>query len=436
MSKYDNEIKCAEVRKLLSEEKYMGAYEILQTINITRVKSLTDYKAFYEIYCAMKLYDEAKKMLLLIYERNSSSRILYQLVCLEMKAGRLDEAELCFKDYVEKAPEAGEQYILRYLIDKAKHLDYKTRIDSLEKLKKVDYYEEWGYELAKLYHKAGMAEKCIEECNDLITWFGEGIIVEKAKMLKKYYVSGKESFLEDLNDPNQHRSHPESDTLFYNTSDIGAQVIKIASYQKQLDLKNELEQELTPTINIQESMVKDMLKARKKQESPKPEIVEETELPAEFIGSCNLNEVFGKFMKRSEVRQQLIPILYTIIENKAGAHFLIIGENDLEKMDFIKKLSKALQILGVITKTQVAKIKGENLNRIQLEQRVEKLRNSILLVEGASQLYVPTVQSIVDLMERLEDELVVVLEDTEENMQIFLEEHFDFKEHFAYTIRM
>ena len=45
----------------------------------------------------------------------------------------------------------------------------------------------WAYELAALYGQAGMREKCVETCDELILWFGEGEYVEKALDLKRSF---------------------------------------------------------------------------------------------------------------------------------------------------------------------------------------------------------------------------------------------------------
>ena len=44
-----------------------------------------------------------------------------------------------------------------------------------------------AYELAYLYHKAGKADKCIDACDELILWFGDGPYVERALELKMLY---------------------------------------------------------------------------------------------------------------------------------------------------------------------------------------------------------------------------------------------------------
>ena len=109
-------------------------------------------------------------------------------------------AERFLIEYESLAPNDFYNYIFRYKIDKIKGEPYEKLIDTLETLKSIEYIEKWAYELAKLYYKADMEEECINECSDIILWFGAGSYVEKAKMLKSYYSgeTNKESMIEEL----------------------------------------------------------------------------------------------------------------------------------------------------------------------------------------------------------------------------------------------
>ena len=88
---------------------------------------------------------------------------------------------------MEIAPHDNLKYVLKYEISKAQGADIGTLIGILEELKEQEYSEEWAYELAYLYHKAGMSEKCIDACDELILWFGDGPYVERALELKMLY---------------------------------------------------------------------------------------------------------------------------------------------------------------------------------------------------------------------------------------------------------
>ena len=98
-----------------------------------------------------------------------------------------DEAKEYYQEFVEIAPHDNLKYVLKYEISKAQGADIGTLIGILEELKEQEYSEEWAYELAYLYHKAGMSEKCIDACDELILWFGDGPYVERALELKMLY---------------------------------------------------------------------------------------------------------------------------------------------------------------------------------------------------------------------------------------------------------
>lgn len=461
MGKYDMDIKCTDVKKYIREKKYDKAYEVLQTIDITRIKSITDYKAFFEVYSNLDKYENAKEMLIRIYQINSSKRVLYQLVCLEIKAGQLEEAEVTYEDYLTHCKDSDDDaLILRYLIDTAKHADYNTRIYSLEQLKKSNYYEEWAYELAKTYHKAGEANKCVKECEDIILWFGEGVIVEKAKMLRSYYLDGDTSFLKKTPKYKENVENVEkSEGLVYNTTDLGKQITDIETFDKQVELKNELKVELSLTQNIQK--IQNALKQEKEEifvpkndfllsgsedtKTLKLESIQETlhemfakEEPKEElkVGNIDLTKIFGHYLTNKATRTELKTCFEQINTGEKIDCFYVTTENPNQNLDFVKRLAKALQEANVVKKSQVAKIKGDNLNHIQLEQRVDKLRNSILLIEGVESLYLPTVKALLSLMDELDNQLVIVFEDTRENVKIFQEEQYDLNKKNAYTINI
>lgn len=189
MGKYENMMKCAQVRSLANEKQYRNAYDVVQTLNIDQITAITDLNTIADVYIQLQKYEEAKEVYLKLYNRISTRRVLYQLVYLSLKCGEIEEAEEFYSEY-EELDKSCDRIILRYYIDKAKGADRQKLIAYLQQLKREDYMEEWAYELAKLYHKEGMIEECIQECSDIALWFGEGLIVEKALLLKHHYMDG------------------------------------------------------------------------------------------------------------------------------------------------------------------------------------------------------------------------------------------------------
>lgn len=188
MDRYEEIVKAEEVISYADKKEYAKACEILDTINISRMKNYDDLITFAKVYIKNKRYDEAKEILVRIHEKTVTRRLLSMLIGVSAKMHNFVEAESYYEEYINLAPRDVNRFILRYKIDKAKGLNYDVLIHSLEQLKEYDLIEEWEYELAKLYHKAGYEDKCISECNTIIMMFGAGTIVEKAKLLRDHHI--------------------------------------------------------------------------------------------------------------------------------------------------------------------------------------------------------------------------------------------------------
>lgn len=187
MARYENVLKCAQIRKLVDEKRFRKAARVIEGMDISTVKSVTDLNAIAEAYIKTDQYDEAKQVYERIYARAKSRRVLYRLIYLSLRNNELAQAERYYEDYVQLDPDNSDRLVLRYRIDKAKDVSRSDLIKTLEQLKREDYMEEWAYELAKQYHREGMIEACVRECSDIILWFGEGEIVEKAMRLKAFH---------------------------------------------------------------------------------------------------------------------------------------------------------------------------------------------------------------------------------------------------------
>ncbi len=188
MEKYDNIVKIEEIRRLSDNNQYGKALDILNTMDINKIKALTDLSIIADVLTQNERYDDARMLLTKMYTKSKTRRTLYQLVELSIKCGNVSDAEEYLELYIKAAPQDFYRYIFRYCIDKISGKPYEALMTSLEQLKEYEYIEKWAYELAKLYHKAGMKDMCVRECSDIILWFGDGLYVEKAKLLKGYYV--------------------------------------------------------------------------------------------------------------------------------------------------------------------------------------------------------------------------------------------------------
>lgn len=188
MDKYEYKLKLDQMKSLTAEGKYEEAAEIADTINWRKIKNINALVKVGEIYEKVGRYDESKDVLLTAYDKSPIGRmIIYRLAEVAIRTKSFDEAKEYYQEFVEIAPHDNLKYVLKYEISKAQGADNGTLIGILEELKEQEYSEEWAYELAYLYHKAGMSEKCIDACDELILWFGDGPYVERALELKMLY---------------------------------------------------------------------------------------------------------------------------------------------------------------------------------------------------------------------------------------------------------
>ena len=185
MDKYEYKVRSEEIKELIAQKEYVQAAEIADTIDWRRVKSVMMLCTISDLYKINRRYEDSHDLLLLAYDRHPGGRtIVYALCELSIKMGNVTQAWEYYKEYMQIAPKDPGRYILQYKIYEAEEVNLEERIAVLEELKKRDYRERWAYELAYLYHRIGLASKCVDECDEMIVWFGDGKYVIKAMELK------------------------------------------------------------------------------------------------------------------------------------------------------------------------------------------------------------------------------------------------------------
>ncbi len=188
MDKYEYRVKTEQMLGHMEKKQYKKAMEIADTIDWRRVKSTSMLNTVSEIYEFCGEFQKSRDILFVAFDRAPGSRkIIYRLGLLALKINDIEEASDCYEEFVKAAPKDPNQYILKYKILKAQNAPLTDQIAALEDFKKAEYVEKWAYELASLYHEAGMTAKCLEECDDLILWFSEGKYVYEAMELKMKY---------------------------------------------------------------------------------------------------------------------------------------------------------------------------------------------------------------------------------------------------------
>ncbi len=188
MDKYEYKLKLEQLKNLVEKKDYITAADIADSINWRKVKSAATLCMVGEIYDRNKRYDDSYDILQMAYDRASVGRnILYRLTLVCLKMGNLDEAREYYEEFLEVAPYDNQKYILRYQIAKLSGAGLQEQIDILEEFKEREYTEEWAFELAYLYHRIRNSVRCVEVCDELVLYFGDGKYVEKALELKMLY---------------------------------------------------------------------------------------------------------------------------------------------------------------------------------------------------------------------------------------------------------
>ncbi|MCI9080166.1 MAG: hypothetical protein HFH68_14870 [Lachnospiraceae bacterium] len=209
MRQYEFAIRIAQIHHLVEEHKYKKALAVIRTLDMKQVKSISDLTIIADVFARTEQFDSAKEAYLKIYNKSKTRRVVYRLISISIRTKELGDAEKYYNEFVQMGPSTRDIIILRYRIDKAAGVHIGKLVEILEELKEEEYIEEWAYELARLYYKAGRFEECRRECEDILLWFGHGEIVERAKKLIEYvddkeampYIDDKDYTIE-RNEPN------------------------------------------------------------------------------------------------------------------------------------------------------------------------------------------------------------------------------------------
>ena len=188
MDKYEYNLKLDQMKSLSADGKHEEAAEIADTINWNKIKNVNALVKAGEVYENVGRYEDSRDILLNAYDHSPIGRtIIYRLAEVAIKMEDFEAAKEYYDEFIDIAPHDNQKYVLKYNIMKAKGAIISDLIPILEEFKDLEYTEEWVYELAHLYHKAGQVEKCIDTCDELILWFGDGPYVERALELKMLY---------------------------------------------------------------------------------------------------------------------------------------------------------------------------------------------------------------------------------------------------------
>lgn len=399
MSKYDSMMKCAKARNLVNDKKFGEALGAIDDVPLEQVKVIADLNLIADVFIKNEKFDRALEVYQFLYGRVQTRRILYQLIYLSVKCGQIKEAEEYYREYIALPAQSSDRLILKYFLDKGRGAERRQLIEDLKELKKEDYIEEWAYELAKLYHKEGMEEECINECSDIIMWFGEGRIVEKAMLLKLHYMDGL-----DISSP---KAIEETRNL---AADLKLAAAIVAENDKKRADLYERDEEIPEELSEEEAV----FELQQTVAGPEPPI-----------------EVEG-----SDKRTKMLKLLDEISGNGKLPHFALIGEDEEKITDFAKTISKGLAAKQVTKAAKLARINSSRLNEINLSDKLSQLKDGCLLVSDAGKLSINSLQSLNQMMRKRENGIVVILADEEDGLESVLRRNRKLQSMIEFEIRV
>lgn len=444
MSRYEDRLKMDQLGNFLEEKKYDKALEIVQEFDIDKIKDTSELKLFAEVYSANEMYVKARDIYRTIYEQISTRRILYKLIMLCIKCDSLPEAESLYQEYLTKDKGSIERLTLKYRIDKAKGADTEVLIKDLEAIKDEEYIEEWAYELAKQYHKAGMIDECIKECHNITIWFCGGEIAGKAKLLKMHYDGNvsdeviedfQESISEDIRTfmkeelPKDEADSTDEEIPQEEKTDgqyVTDNTIDVRSYLTNNIISNLISGINSEADSINETYQKEASREAQDTEEDTNDIKEEklpdasdVQEPAEPAEAIKGLSKYGKSIPYTRVKT----LFRGINANpKPPINIAIAASEPTYYLTIVKKITKELQNRQYMgeDKIKIAKIGADTLNTLRLDEQIEELLGSCIMIEGASQMNAQTINSIIRVLDVYSTRLIIILIDDEEQLSKML----------------
>lgn len=312
MDKFEYKVRADEIKELISQERYAEAAEIADTIDWRRVKSVMMLCTISDLYKINRRYEDARDILLLAYDRRPGGRtICYSLCELSIKMEEIAQAKEYLDEFISIAPKDPGRYVLQYKLLVALDVSIEERIEVLQKLKEQDPRERWQYELAYLYHKIGLESHCVEECDELILWFGEGKYVIKAMELKMLHQpltpeqqAQYEEYKRNLERPAQKAYEEQSYPTQSEEMPIQVKTMDVSQYNT-INLQQEL------AADLEKVLQPDYQSGRVKQNvNISPEVLEESRYDAdtESLDNPEIGEVSTEDLEAEDLRYETVQV--------------------------------------------------------------------------------------------------------------------------------
>lgn len=426
---------CALIRELIDANKYTLALQEIDSMNLEEVPSIGDLYLFAELYEKAERMDKKKEIFYAIYERTHSRHTLYQLLRLVIRMGDMEEARELFLAYEVVGGITLDTYELRYRLARAEGEPRTRLIEILEDLKKEEYTEEWGYQLALLYEMEGERQKCIQECEDLKLWFGEGKIVDKAMELKARCED------KDWQPPAEEEIPEPVEPDVEETFAYAAPPVEVTELAEETETEAETaedkeEESETETLSakIPESLSEGVSepvvtkKAEPLEVKPQRQPVEDLEA----MLAEDPEDISERGIRYHTLKNTINHIKY----EKKEAHFVFAGGEERITLAVAKRVAKELNHVGYFSAQSIVKITAEKLNGLNLAEQAEKLRGGCMLVTNAPELTKEAVEELIALIKDNGEDIVVMLSGPFDEMDCFLGIYPELSEILTYKVRM
>ncbi len=450
--------KIEELKQHLDEQDYEAAALTADDIPVHKIKSAYELNLIGKAYKCNGDFLQARKAFERSYEVRCARPVLIDIMdcCLESKD--LESAEKFFDEYQKVAPEDKTTlYKYRYRIEKKKGRERRLLITILEELKALDYVEEYAYELAKQYHKAGMAQECMDECNDIILWFGFGPTVERAKTLLAYYrgeisleqirsagVKYQAELERQYNESKEKAAAPpqEAETTVKEELPEQKEVIEEVPQEEVVVVEEPVQESeevypepveeeaasteeeafVMPEIDMAGISFEDS-RAEEELYVPETEVEETTnEKLAELLKKkqVSVTDTLKNFGRMDRIRKQVIKSLELAISDKEKSYFVITGEPQTGKTTLALSLIRVLYELDLVKYDRTATIDAVQLNQVSIEDYGEELKNCNLIIENAGGMTKESIDGLLRFSKGSGGKTCLILEDSVRNINKFL----------------
>ena len=438
---------CNQIRELIEDNKYTKALEMIDELPLEEVGSLDDLYLYADMYEKAERMEKKKEIYYLIFDRTKSRHVLNKLLRLTIRMGDMEEARDLYFSYEMIGAAALDLYELRYLLAKAEGEPRSRLIEILEDLKKEEYTEEWGLQLARLYEQEGLREKCIQECKDLKLWFGKGEIVDKAnELLKRCEDPAWEPPAEE-EIPEVEEPEPQEENAYDSPA-----VAVTAEEEKPLPEPEEPESETEPvepdagpaqnpeesddeldsSVPFRESVSEAVVV---KKERPRKKLPDKPKLSPEQIEEL-MEEDSEDISDHGICYRTLKSTIYHVRYGKEKPQFVLAGGEERITRTVAKRITKEMNRVGQVSVRSIVKITAEKLNEIELSAQIEKLKGGCMLVTGAPDLSIKAVNDLLALIKEHGDSIIVMLAGPFDEMDCFLDIYKELSEHLTYKVRL